>query len=87
MDVPPTSEPAEEVPQRPWGSDGTPSEFPRTAARSDGRFNKEEWEGVFQDPAWIQPVPGANPPSPVKEEGRVRLRIGRQLLPKSSRMW
>lgn len=55
----------EEVPQRPWGSDGTPSEIPRTAAASAG-FDGEEWQRKFQDPTWSWPSPPPNPPSPSK---------------------
>ena len=67
FDIPtPTSVPTEEVPQRLWGSDGTPSEVPRTAAPS-GAFSREEWEKKFQDPSWtFPPPPSVNPPSPVK---------------------
>lgn len=60
-----TNAPYEEVPQRPWGSDGTPGEFQR-AAPADTGFDKEGWERTFQDPTWTWPPPPPNPPSPGK---------------------
>ncbi|KAF2480122.1 hypothetical protein BDY17DRAFT_303261 [Neohortaea acidophila] len=69
LDVPTpggTSTANEEVPQRAWGSDGTPSEYPRMAASGEGGFDPDEWQRKFQDPAWTQAPPPQRATSPGK---------------------
>ena len=64
---PPTSTPRDEVPSRPWGSDGYPKDIPvPNTAPGEVRFSKEDWEKTFQDASWTWPPPPPKPPSPVR---------------------
>ena len=69
MEVPPTSTPREEMPQRAWGSDGTPKETPLSTAPGEVRFSKEDWEKTFQDASWTWPPPPPRQASPSKSGG------------------
>lgn len=58
----PTGTPLEELPQRKWGSAGTPNEIPRFAS-SNASFNSEDWAKHFQDGSWTMPPPPPIPPT------------------------
>lgn len=52
MDEPSTNTPQEEVPQRAWGSAGTPLDQPRYAATLDSGFDEDQWKKDLADGSW-----------------------------------
>lgn len=65
MDVPSAGASQEEVPVRPWGSDGASKEPSTQPGPGEVRFSQEEWAQTFKDSSWTwQPPPRQS--SPVK---------------------
>ncbi len=91
MDLPPMDTPVEEVPSRPWGSDGTPKAVPTHTAPVGGPFEGDRWQNqtfftAEELPRQSSPVKGgfatsARKPAQGRKASRVAASAGAQQTP------